>query len=350
MSSAALIEQAKQGNVDAIASLINQSLQPKGITVNASLSRNFLTLLAESKTTPDQKAVTQFIQKGIGTLKPQGIERIVLKGKASDQKNPAWREVIELAQPEAGNAARVSKVQQLSSSGRLSRALAWLQGTRNLLNTALLAGILLAVLAGGHSAGPNSGYWEYTVEGVEDELFEVTMQELGAQGWELASARRAVSGEGEYSEGLYEVIFRRPISAAQARRNLKEAEATLAALALESTQNLAELRVNTIVRSQATHWLLNDRLATSFSELEITTVEDDEDYTYGLTLINDRVAQVTAVAKQPNLKSYTGAVFAVGSGTETILCGTENPSQEAPPTPTLSGRTPQCAAGSQPVD
>lgn len=350
MSSAALIEQAKQGDVDAIASLINQSLQPKGITVNATLSRNFLTLLAESKTTPDQKAITQFIQKGIGTLKPQGIERIVLKGKASDQKNPAWREVIDLVQSKTGDAAKATKVQQWSSGGKLSQALAWLQGTRNLLNTALLAGILLAVLAGGRSAGLNSGYWEYTVEGVEDELFEVTMQELGAQGWELASARRAVSGEGEYSEGLYEVIFRRPVSAAQARRNLKEAEAAKAALAIESSEQLAQLKLGTVLRAQQFHRLDNDTFANSFGQLDLSGYDNDEDYTYSLTLINDRTAQVTAVAKQPDHKSYSGAVFVVSGSTETITCGTENPSQEAPPVPILSGRTPQCAEGSETVD
>ncbi|MBD2261146.1 type IV pilin-like G/H family protein [Pseudanabaena sp. FACHB-2040] len=350
MSSSTLVEQAKQGDPDAIASLINQSLQPKGITVNATLNRNFLTILAESETTPDQKSVTQSIEKGIGALKPQGIERIVIKGKASGQKSPAWRSLVELAQPAAEGIAADAKVRQWRGSGRARQALTWLKGTRDLLNTALLAGILLALLAGSRNLGPSREYWEYTVEGVEDGLFELTMQELGAQGWELASARRAVSGEGEYSEGLYEVIFRRPVTAAQARRNLKEAQASQATLAIEGSERLARLRLSSALRAQQFYRITEDRLASSFRELELSSLENDEDYTYSLTVINDRAAQVTAVGKQPGLRSYVGAVFVVGSSTEIIICSSEQPSQTAPPTPTLSGSTPQCAEGSQVAD
>jgi hypothetical protein len=228
MSAASLLERARQGDGDAIASLINQSLQPKGITVTTTLSRNFLTILVQAETTPDQKAITQFIEKNIGSLKPQGIERIVIKGKASDQKSPAWRSLVELAPPANQNPSVDAKVQQWRGSGRANQALTWLKGTQDVVNTALLAGILLALVAGGRSLSSTSRYWEYTVEGVQDELFERTMQELGAEGWELASARRAVSGQGEYSQGLYEVILKRPISAAQARRNLKQVQATQA--------------------------------------------------------------------------------------------------------------------------
>ena len=130
MSAAALIERARQGDGDAIASLINQSLQPKGITVTTTLSRNFLTVLAQAETTPDQKAITQFIEKSIGNLKPQGIERIVIKGKASDQRNPAWRSLVELAQPANQNLSVDAKVQQWRGSGRAKQAITWLKGTR----------------------------------------------------------------------------------------------------------------------------------------------------------------------------------------------------------------------------
>lgn len=331
--------------------MINQSLQPKGITVTASLSRNFLTLLAESETTPDQKSVVQCIEKGIVTLQPAGIERIVLKGKAEAQKNPAWREVIELTQPAPASNSITTKVQQLQASSKASKALSWLRRTRDLANTALLAGILLTLLASGRSFNSaKSTYWEYKIEGVEDGLFELTMQELGAQGWEMTSARRAISGEDDSSRGLYEVIFRRPITAAEARRNLKAAEEGQAALAAESTQSLAEIRLSSVLRSQQAYLLENNQLANSFSQLDLGSFENEDDYVYNLTLVNDRTAQVTAIAKQPNLKSYISTVFVVGSSTETITCSSDKPSQEAPPAPTLAGTTPQCAEGSEAID
>ena len=52
--------------------------------------------------------------------------------------------------------------------------------------------------------------WEYRIEGIKDEEFLQELNRIGNAGWEIASARRAISGRGEESEGLYEVIFKRP--------------------------------------------------------------------------------------------------------------------------------------------
>lgn len=57
--------------------------------------------------------------------------------------------------------------------------------------------------------------WEYEVIGIDDYEFDTVINEMGQQGWDIAFARRALSGEGRYSKGLYEVIFKRPISQEQ---------------------------------------------------------------------------------------------------------------------------------------
>ncbi len=49
--------------------------------------------------------------------------------------------------------------------------------------------------------------WNYRIEAFEDESFTAKIGLLGDEGWELASARRAVSGEGKTSKGIYECIF-----------------------------------------------------------------------------------------------------------------------------------------------
>lgn len=351
MATPELVEQAKQGNPDAISDLINQSLQPKGITVTASINQKSLIILAESEKTPDQKLVTQAIEKGIVALKPKGIERMILKGKASHQKNPAWRQVLDLAPPLSPKQPLLAKIQHLQSNSTTSQVLTRLKGAQEMINTALLASILLTVLVGGRNFSSATGsYWEYRVEGIEDSFFELKMQELGAQGWELASARRAISGEGETSQGLYEVIFRRPVTAMRARRNLHEVKQAQAELAREITQDLAELRLNSTLRAQQTHWILNDRLAASPIELDLTAFKSDDKYAYDLTLVDANKAQVTAIAQQPGLKSYIGAVFIVGDSAETIVCGTEAASKKTPPSPTLFGSEPRCADGTQPVD
>jgi len=52
--------------------------------------------------------------------------------------------------------------------------------------------------------------WEYRIESPTDETLAHTINELGAQGWELVFARRATSG-GEYFPSVhYEMIFKKP--------------------------------------------------------------------------------------------------------------------------------------------
>lgn len=53
--------------------------------------------------------------------------------------------------------------------------------------------------------------WEYNVVGVMDVEFDAKMGKLGKEGWELVSARRAISGDSEARESLYECIFKREI-------------------------------------------------------------------------------------------------------------------------------------------
>lgn len=51
--------------------------------------------------------------------------------------------------------------------------------------------------------------WEYRIESFEDRSFDASVNMLGDLGWELSASRRAVTGEGASSRGLYECIFKR---------------------------------------------------------------------------------------------------------------------------------------------
>ena len=55
--------------------------------------------------------------------------------------------------------------------------------------------------------------WHYVIEGPLDDQLQDRLKELGSEGWELVSARRATTQvEGE-TKGIYEMIFRRPSDA-----------------------------------------------------------------------------------------------------------------------------------------
>ena len=70
-----------------------------------------------------------------------------------------------------------------------------------------LSGISAALLFTSQS---NGARWEYTITSFSDEKFTEEINKMGAQRWELASARRAVTdtGRGD-TQGVYECIFRR---------------------------------------------------------------------------------------------------------------------------------------------
>jgi DNA-directed RNA polymerase subunit RPC12/RpoP len=55
---------------------------------------------------------------------------------------------------------------------------------------------------------PPAVTWEYRIESIDDIMFESEMDKLGAEGWELTFARRAIDSITD--RGIYECIFRRP--------------------------------------------------------------------------------------------------------------------------------------------
>ncbi|HEY9874624.1 MAG TPA: hypothetical protein V6D12_14385 [Candidatus Obscuribacterales bacterium] len=90
---------ANQGDPKAIASLLNLSLQPKGITVKASLTNGCLMVTAESTDAPHQSFIVDFVCKNITSLKVEAIKRVVVRGQTTGKTTPAWREAFELYYP-----------------------------------------------------------------------------------------------------------------------------------------------------------------------------------------------------------------------------------------------------------
>lgn len=81
---------AKQGDPQAIAAMINQSLQQKGITVSVVKSGSCLTIKAKSQTVPEKDKLVDFLRNGITKIKPEAISRVVVQGYAFEQSTAAW--------------------------------------------------------------------------------------------------------------------------------------------------------------------------------------------------------------------------------------------------------------------
>jgi pilus assembly protein FimV len=68
MTQSNLQQQAKQGNPQAIATLLNNTLQPKGITAEVSLNQNCLQIIVEANQVPSQDKLVVFLSKAISNL------------------------------------------------------------------------------------------------------------------------------------------------------------------------------------------------------------------------------------------------------------------------------------------
>ncbi|HLO52570.1 MAG TPA: hypothetical protein VK211_29495 [Kamptonema sp.] len=92
-------ELAKQGNPEAIAFLLNQQLEPQGITVTTNLTNGCLEVMLESEQVPDRYEFVDFVRNQLTNLEPDSIERAKVEGKKTGSDAPAWSQgfVLEVS-------------------------------------------------------------------------------------------------------------------------------------------------------------------------------------------------------------------------------------------------------------
>jgi hypothetical protein len=94
-----ILEQAKQGNAQAIADLMNRTLQPKGITAKASLKDDCLRVMLESEQVPNEQMAIAFVEKGMKGLGVRSIHRVQIYGRQAGEELPAWNHELSLSEP-----------------------------------------------------------------------------------------------------------------------------------------------------------------------------------------------------------------------------------------------------------
>lgn len=75
-----------------------------------------------------------------------------------------------------------------------------------LLFIQIVSGIMIPLLKTS-TTRPSLTEWEYIIATPDDEEFDTRMKNLGDEGWELVSSRRATS---KFGGPKYEMIFKRP--------------------------------------------------------------------------------------------------------------------------------------------
>lgn len=91
-----LVKSARQGNVLAIAHLMNAALNPRGINVTASVEPGCLHISLNSEHRLNREALIDFTRSGVLKLAIPNLRTIKLSAHMVNQEQPLWIEVLHL--------------------------------------------------------------------------------------------------------------------------------------------------------------------------------------------------------------------------------------------------------------
>ncbi|OYD92943.1 hypothetical protein CDG76_19750 [Nostoc sp. 'Peltigera membranacea cyanobiont' 210A] len=91
-----ILKLAKQGNVEAIASLMNRHLHPKGITAKVAFQDACLEVILESAQVLNQPILLAFIRKGLTALGAVSVQKVKVYGQQTGKEFPAWSKEFDL--------------------------------------------------------------------------------------------------------------------------------------------------------------------------------------------------------------------------------------------------------------
>jgi hypothetical protein len=91
-----VLESAKGGDSGAITSLLNRSLNKKGITAKAKTQGSTLRIALASENTPDPDHVVPLIHKGIMGLNIDSVENVEVLGYRLGESSPNWSRTLQM--------------------------------------------------------------------------------------------------------------------------------------------------------------------------------------------------------------------------------------------------------------
>ncbi len=96
MTMSATVQLAKQGDARAITQLINQQLEPRGITAQASREGSCLHITLEARAVPPQQTVVGYLRQALERLSAASIDEARIYAKRYGDEELGWQEDIPL--------------------------------------------------------------------------------------------------------------------------------------------------------------------------------------------------------------------------------------------------------------
>jgi len=112
-------ELAKNGNIEAITTLLNRATQLKGITTTATLQDDCLQVIIESDQAPDEEASMRLLHRELTSLKVKIIKTVKVSGKQTREELPAWSQEFNLVAQKTVTSPSVSS---LHSNSRIEKS------------------------------------------------------------------------------------------------------------------------------------------------------------------------------------------------------------------------------------
>jgi len=115
-----LMEMAKQGDMNALAALMNRSLKVHGIFAELSLTKGCLVVSAMfDQTAPNKTSLVEMLKRGVGNVRPKGVQRVMVQAMSIHDRSVAWQSAFIL--PKAETAASSPLASIAAKVGGLAR-------------------------------------------------------------------------------------------------------------------------------------------------------------------------------------------------------------------------------------
>ncbi|MGJ5675683.1 MAG: hypothetical protein ACR9NN_19055 [Nostochopsis sp.] len=106
MTQANIFQLAKQGDVQAITSLMNSQLQLKDVIAKVTIKNGYLQVRLESLHIPDQQNLVNYVRQEIIGLKSEFIKKVKIYGFQQGKSFPCWSQNLNLeSQPKYSSLA-----------------------------------------------------------------------------------------------------------------------------------------------------------------------------------------------------------------------------------------------------
>jgi hypothetical protein len=96
MASPEMLGLAKKGDPVAIATLMNQVTQPRGISVRGKAQDDCLHLLFEAEQIPKQRTAVSFVRSSLDILKIHTLKTVMIYGRQQGSHHTSWHETLQL--------------------------------------------------------------------------------------------------------------------------------------------------------------------------------------------------------------------------------------------------------------